>query len=309
MSEISRRWFREVAPVALVGVLLSLGSASAAAAGERAAGIGSDDQVVLTGRLVVAEGETVGDAVILNGDATVDGTVTGDLVVLNGDAEIAGLVRGGVAVLNGAVVVRSTAEIDGDLSSIEAPQIERGATIRGAVRHISRLDWGRFRFAWRIAWWVGYTGSSLLLGLILLLFAPGLDALILDAVRNRSGAALGFGAAVFFLVPIGAGVLVITVVGIPLSIFVFLALALLYTVGYVLGAHALGRVLVKPPTSRFLAFLAGWAILRVIAIAPFAGGVVWLVAAIFGLGALFAAARRPRVEVTAPPALPAPPAP
>ena len=81
------------------------------------------------------------------------------------------------------------------------------------------------------------------------------------------------------------------VVAIPLGLFTLLALGLLYTVGYVAGAHAIGRLLVKPPTSRFLAFLAGWGILRVLGLIPawrsrVAPGVD------LGLGALWVASRR-----------------
>ena len=40
-----------------------------------------------------------------------------------------------------------------------------------------------------------------------------------------------------------------------------------------------------------LAFLAGWAILRVVAIVPGIGGLAWFLATVFGLGVLAVAAR------------------
>jgi hypothetical protein len=82
------------------------------------------------------------------------------------------------------------------------------------------------------------------------------------------GGSFGFGAAIFFLLPIAAVLLLVVVVTIPLGLFLLLALALLYTLGYVAGAHVLGRQLVKPPSSRFLAFLIGWMILRGIGLIP-----------------------------------------
>jgi hypothetical protein len=48
---------------------------------------------------------------------------------------------------------------------------------------------------------------------------------------------------------------------------------------------------VKPPTTRFLAFLAGWGILRLLGLIPVVGGLVWTLASIFGLGLLWVAAR------------------
>jgi hypothetical protein len=115
---------------------------------------------------------------------------------------------------------------------------------------------------------------------------------------------VGWGVLVFFLFPIVAVLLLVTVVGLPLGIFMLLALALLYTVGYVAGAHAIGRLVVKPPTSRFLAFLAGWGILRVLGLIPIVGGLVWTLASIFGFGVLWVASRRAAMEPTEPYAMP-----
>jgi hypothetical protein len=218
-------------------------------------------------------------------------------------------VRDDVVVFNGRVLIRSGAEIGGDVASRESPQIEDGATVRGSVENITtRFDFENIELAGRIAWWIGYSVSTLVLGLLLLLFAPALDGAIVDAVRRRTGAAIGFGVAVFFLVPIAAVLLLVTIVGIPLGLFVLLALALLYTVGFVAGAHALGRLLVKPPTSRFLAFIAGLAILRLVGLIPLVGSLVWLLAAIFGLGLLTVVARR-RPPLVVVPAAPPPFAP
>ena len=140
----------------------------------------------------------------------------------------------------------------------------------------TQFDAGAVGVASRFAWWLGYTVSTLVLGLLLLLVAPGLDAAIVRSVRERMGGSIGFGALVFFLLPVLAVALLVIVVAIPLGLFTLLALGLLYTVGYVAGAHAIGRLLVKPPTSRFLAFLAGWGIVRVLGLIPALGGLVWL---------------------------------
>ena len=100
--------------------------------------------------------------------------------------------------------------------------------------------------------------------------------------------------------------MLVIVIALPLGLFMLLALALLYSIGYVAGAHAIGRLVVKAPTSRFLAFLAGWAILRAIGLVPAVGGLVWVLASIFGLGVLWVASRRttakPPQPIAAPPA-------
>ena len=46
----------------------------------------------------------------------------------------------------------------------------------------------------------------------------------------------------------------------------------MYSVGYVAGCYFLGRLILKEPKNRLLAFLVGWGILRVVNIVPVLGG-------------------------------------
>jgi hypothetical protein len=278
-----------------LGAALALGAllATPASALAREDELTDRDQIVMNGQLLVAEGDTVDSAVLFHGSATIEGTVTGSLVVFDGATDISGHVQEDVFVFNGDVTVRSGAQIDGDLVTSQTPTVEAGATIGGEQQRIStRFDWGAIGFASRLAWWIGYSVSTLVLGLLLLLVAPSLDAALVRAVRERLGASIGFGALIFFLLPIVAVLLLVIVVAIPLGVFTLLALGLLYTLGYVAGTQAIGRFLVKAPTSRFLAFLAGWAILRLIGLIPVVGGLAFAVASILGLGALWVASRR-----------------
>jgi hypothetical protein len=301
---------RTLLAVALVGCVLGIASAPSAFAQDEGGTSGGDDQVVLTGELLVPEGATVGTAVIFNGDATIDGTATESVVVFNGDVEITGTVGDDVVAFNGRVIVRSGAEVDGDIASRQHPQIEEGARVRGQITGISdRFDFEGLGWVGRYVWWFGYTISTLILGLVLLLFLPGVDAPLTDAFRRRMGASFGFGAAIFFLLPIAAVLLLVVVVAIPLGLFLLLALALLYTLGYVAGAHVLGRRLVNQPGSRYVAFLVGWLILRGIGLIPFLGGLVWALASIAGLGALVIAARGSTSVPAPPPSLPVAPIP
>jgi hypothetical protein len=305
-ARTARRMFLGVVLAACsVGIVV----APSAFAQDEATTPGADDQVVLTGDLFVPEGATVATAVIFNGDATIEGTVTESVVVFNGDVEISGTVGDDVVAFNGGVIVRSSAEVDGDIASRQPARIEDGATVRGAVQGITgRFDLEGLGWVGRYVWWIGYSISTLVLGLVLLLFAPGLDESLTDVFRRRMGGSFGFGAVIFFLLPVAAVLLLVVVVTIPLGLFLLLALALLYTLGYVAGAHVLGRKLVKTPSSRFLAFLIGWMILRGIGLIPVLGGLAWVVASIAGLGAVVLAARGSRPAVVPPvPAIPAPP--
>jgi hypothetical protein len=294
----------------ILGAMLGLGAlmATPASALDSKDELSDRDQIVMNGRLVVTEADTVDTAVLFHGSATIAGTVTGSVVVFDGPTEISGHVQEDVFVFNGDVTVRSGAQIDGDLVTGQTPTVEPGATIGGEQQRVStRFDAEAIGLASRLAWWIGYSVSTLVVGLLLLLFAPGLDAAISRAARERLGPSIGFGALVFFLSPIIAVLFLVTVVAIPLGLFMLLALALLYTVGYVAGAHGIGRLLMKTPTSsRFLAFLVGWAILRVLGLVPVLGGLAWALASIFGLGILWVASRRAASPMPAEAVPPAP---
>jgi cytoskeletal protein CcmA (bactofilin family) len=293
--------------VAVAGVLLCSLALALPASAKSGGPLNEDDQIVLTGRLDVAPDETVDSAVIFNGPARIDGTVRDSVFVLNGDAEISGTVHEDVVVINGDVTVRSSAEIDGDLATKSTPTVEEGATIRGERRNIvTRFDVEGIGFAGRVAWWIGYSVSMLILGLLLLAFAPGLAEGVRTAVRGRTGRSIGMGVGLFFLIPIGAIVLLVSIVGIPLGFFVLLALGLIYSIGYVVATIAVGTLVVKPTQSRFIVLVVGWAILRVLALIPVLGGLVWFAGSVWGLGLLAVASRGRRVEPAPPPPPPVP---
>jgi hypothetical protein len=296
--------------------LLAAGVVAAVAVGASPAFAQADedsnrDQVVLTGRLEVAEGEVVDTALIFDGPARIDGTVRETLVVFNGDVEISGTVQEDVVVFNGATVIRSGAEVGGDLITRQDPEVEEGATVRGVRSNpMARFDVEFFDFAGRIAWWIGYSVSTLILGLVLLAFAPALGRAVRDAVSHRLGASIGWGAGMFFLLPVATVLLFITIVGIPLGLFLMLALAFIYTVGYVVALVGVGSLILRTNPSRYVVFLAGWLVLRLLALIPFVGGWLWFLASVWGLGLLAVAIRRGSTAAPETPAMPPmPPAP
>src|SRR5262249_13429605 len=78
-------------------------------------------------------------------------------------------------------------------------------------------------------------------------------------------------------------ILCVTIIGLPLGLALLFALGLIYLIGYVAAAWWLGGVVARG-ASRFVAFLAGWGILRAAALIPILAGTLWTVATIFGLG-------------------------
>jgi cytoskeletal protein CcmA (bactofilin family) len=261
-----------------------------------------DALVVLTGGAHVTADQSFHDVVVFDGDVTMEGEVHETLVVFNGDADVSGTVGGDVVVFNGDVTVRSGASILGDLASTREPVIEEGAEVAGDVRRPSKDFFRPLEvFAARAAFWLAATVSFLLLGVVLLWLAPrGMDAMAKVWESSKGSSAL-WGVILLIGLPVGAVLVMLTLVGIPFGLGTLFALGLLYSAGYVAGAWALGRSIVHAPASRWAAFLAGFAIVRLVGLIPIIGGIVSTIVTVFGLGLVAVAVWRARkAPVTAP---------
>jgi hypothetical protein len=270
-----------------------------------------DTQVVITGRVVVAQDEMVGDVVILNGDARINGSVDGSVFALNGDVTVRGSVRHNVIATNGRVVVLGGARIGGDVTSREKARISPGATVDGDVKSVGRrFALGQIGVVAAILIWLAVILSTLVFGLLFLLIAPRAADAIADAGRTAIGASIGLGIAAAVGLPIIGLILLASLVGLPLGVVVLLTLGFLYMLGYVASAYFLGRLILRPPSNRFLAYIVGWAILSVAGLIPVVNGLVFIAATVYGLGmivvAIFRARSGPRETAPADTGQPAP---
>jgi cytoskeletal protein CcmA (bactofilin family) len=283
---------RGVCAAVIAGVLVAASSlvvaapAGAALGGTQPRNRDDDTQVVITGRVVVAQQETVGDVAILNGDARINGSVDGSVFALNGDVTVRGSVKDDVIAVNGRVIAEGGARIGGDVTSREKARISPGATVDGDVKSVSR------RFA------LGQVGVVAAILLWLAVIVSTLADAFADAGRTAVGASIGLGIAAAIGLPIVGLILLASVFGLPLGAIVLLALGFLYMFGYVASAYFLGRLILRPPSNRFLAYLVGWGILSVAGIIPVLNVIVLIAATVYGLGmivvALFRARSGPR---------------
>lgn len=280
---------------------LGLGTAAAHAA---TVDVDGDDQVVITGGLNVPEGETVGDVVVVDGPVRIAGRATGDVIAIAGSVRISGSVDGDVAAVSQRITLAPTARVGGDLLyGDERPVVPEGAQVAGEIRD---QNWSETLSGWGwvswFGWWLAVSVSTLLAGILLVWLAPrGLEAAS-RAVRERTGAVVGFGVLTGIGIPIVAVIALVTLVGIPFGIGLLLALLPLLSVAYVTCGWVLGRRIVRTG-SPWLALLAGWGILRVLALIPVLGGIVGFVATVVGLGAIVVAiwrSRRPSAPQAAP---------
>jgi hypothetical protein len=285
---------------ALLALLLAAGSASAAT-----------DHVVITGGAVVPAGQTAGDIVVLDGTVSIAGRATGDVISVSGPVRVTGRIDGDLIAVSDRAFLGPRASVGGDLRyGDERPVLASSASVGGKV---SNEDWADAANGWgwvsAFGWWLAVSVSTLIVGVLLVWLAPGALYAAERAVREHLGATVGWGVAIAIGVPLLAILALVTLVGIPFGVALLLAaipvLLLAYTTtGWIVGR----RVLRNRSRSPWAALLAGWGILRVLALIPVVGGLVWLAATVVGLGALAVAmwqARRPGAPVARPEA-PAP---
>ena len=267
--------------------LVPAGSASAVRHGE-------DDRFVVVGPVLVDRDQTAGDIVVVSGDVTIRGEVAGDLLVVDGDLTIRGSVAGDVVAVSGLVTLGRRGQVDGDIVyGDERPVQTPGSQVGGNVEKFAIGDASVFA---AIGFWVAFTVSMLLLGLVLLLIAPRAGEAVARTGRERPLPSALVGLLAFFLLPVIAFAAAVTLIGLPLGIVLLLLILPLYAIGYLTTALVVGTRIVK---KGILGFIAGIVILQLLVLIPIVGGLVGFLATIFGLGVLLVALFRARSQPVA----------
>ena len=303
---------RVLAAAFVIGAMVALAAGPAAAQGtgdnvrdqitSRRIGVGNvyvaaneaiDSPVVAIDGNAKVDGSTTEGVFVVSGNAIINGRVGGSVVVLDGNAKITGTVVGEVVALRGRAILTDTAVVRGDVRSSDEPRVASGAKVRGEIKNVDVT--GMFTalgFSLLAFFWLAVTVSTAVLGAILLaLFGRPFDTAAATA-RTDPGKAIGWGLLLAVGLPVISVAAVFTLVGFPFGLGTAGALGVLGALGYITSALWLGRLMIKAPRNIFGAFFAGWAILRVLALIPGIGVLVWHAAAIFGIGALTVAAWR-----------------
>jgi cytoskeletal protein CcmA (bactofilin family) len=251
----------------------------------------SDPIVIVSGPAVVERDQAADGVFVVHGDVTIDGVVTGDVWVLDGDLAISGTVLGDVVAAAGDAELLDGALVEGDVVyGDEEPTVAPGAIVEGEV---TDEDWddaaGILPVIGFFAFWLAMTISTLIAGIVLVMVAPRAADAVYAQARSRMLLCVVYGLAVFIAVPVAAVIAAATLLGLPLAIMILLALLPLGLIAYVTAAWALGRRILKEGSNRVVAVLAGIAILRLLALIPVLGILVWFAATIVGIGLLVAA--------------------
>ena len=255
----------------------------------------TDDLIAAAGEMRLRPGTDVGgDALLVGGELVIDGNISGDLWARAGEIRLSGTIGGDASLAGGNIVIDPGARIGGDLVyrskrlSQIPPDVVAGTTTREERQRTLPVQgplgvWAR----------IGIFAGLALAALVLYGVTPAtLDGAV-DILIGRPGTSFLAGLAVFIAVPVLTLLLAITIIGLPLSLF----LGALYFAGFIpsyvtlatwIGgrlAHLAGQ---SPALwgARFIWLLVGLAALIALSAVPVIGPISSWAALVFGIGAL-----------------------
>ena len=286
----------------------------------------SNDLIIAGGTLTI-DGPVRGDLIIAGGNITVRQPVGGSIYLAGGMATISSTIGRNAVVTGGTVVFEQTAKIGRDLvvnggdvtlagqvgrdvlvsakrftlaatahitrnlqAQVRTHTIATGAYIGGQqtftqLQH-RRHRYGAMWFIWRLLMLAGL----FLLGVVFVAVAPGLTEESEATLRAHPWASLLTGLIVLIVTPIAALLLMVLVVGIPLSMVLWLLYFAALILSPIFLAIWIGRLVLRNQHgSLYWALLIGLAIYFVLRLVPGLGGLLAFVAVLFGLGSLFLA--------------------
>ena len=258
-----------------------------------------------------------GDALVFAGVATFSGTLGRQALGAGSDFRISGPIGGNVKFWGvEKLTVGQSASVNGDLAygSPNEAVISPGAKITGTTKwdliqkpaepqvRQKGFDWSGvvFRFITGLLVW----------GVLLLIF-PKIWGKFSENILNKPGSALGWGALALLVAPLAALLLMITVIGIPLSMLLIIVYMVLLCAANIIVADAAGRYLAKSfgwegRVHIIWPFMLSYAVLILLGKIPVAGAFISLIVAALALGGVVLAIQRCRQHTVAAP--PAPPA-
>ena len=237
-----------------------------------------------------------GTMTIATGIAQLNGQVGGDVLAAADLVGINGMMGRDVTARSDRLNIGPSGEIDGHLKYIGRRQAEISAGAKLAnpieVTYLKRgPNYSQGAYYWhQTLFW----GAGFLLGLVILLLAPGFFFDVSQACK-KIGPAMGFGALFLFATPIAALIVCATIVGlgVGLPVLAVYGIAIYATkifVGAWLGELLLGAGVGFGPIVGRMAL--GLLILRAVRMLPYVGLLSGLLTVLLGLGAIVLAIHR-----------------
>lgn len=279
---------------------------------------GSSQNVRVAGGNITINGTVAKNITVLGGTVTIEpnAKIGGSLVATGGNVTVLSPIKKGATLGGGQIVINNT--IDGDVNaatkqltlepqgringklnyvSDQKVQIAQGATVTGEIKqtmptHNNQDMRQKMVAALGIAWFTfGLVNfiSMLIIGLLLIVFAPNYFMRVADSIVEKPWWSLGVGILTVILAPVIIAVFFATIIGIPLAfLLLLLYLIVLYFaklfVIYLIGER-IGRS-INPKIHMAWFFVIGLVIYQILVLIPLIGWLIDMLALLFGLGAL-----------------------
>jgi hypothetical protein len=227
------------------------------------------------------------NAYVVGGNVWINGTVSGSLLASGGGVTLNGTVGRDVEISAGSLTVGPHALITGNLRyHVPAGKvhIDSAARIGGTVTAIPvSTGWGLNRWLWMLGFLVA--------GGVVVALLPGFTTQAAEIIPQSPFRSALVGLGWFILVPVAVVIAAITVIGLPLALVTAVLYGALVYLSGVPFSLWVGRRLFGARTGAglrgaLLNFLIGGFLLLVVGIIPVIGGIVTLIAACVGLGAI-----------------------
>ncbi|CAM5381410.1 hypothetical protein [Leifsonia shinshuensis] len=251
-----------------------------------------DGNVRLAGQDITITGHVARSGTIFASDLLVDarGSVQNDIVATATSIRVAGDV--GRDLLVSVTDLRIDGTVGGDVtySSATAAHIADGS-VAGTVDHVRPQQSSAPQISpWAAVagWFIGLFYALVALSLLTVaagLLVPRMLTGVTDRLLPSPWRALLVGFVAAIVVPIGLLILLVTIVGAPLALAGLLIWTVLTLATFLVGAHYLGRVVLRSSPHPVLQSLVGGLILIVGLQMPVLNILVWLAMVFFGLGA------------------------
>ncbi len=234
------------------------------------------------------------DLFAFGGEINIDGEVKGKVKGGMGRFNLSGKIGSANIEANNANI-KSGSIVIGDLliKGKQEPNIAPDAQILGKIDYLrtegreSKQRKGGLGTALKTIFFI----SKLIIGIILIALFKRFIIKTNEILKNSTWKALGFGFLTIIIIPVAMAITLITIIGIPVSVFcLFVFLTLVYLSGIVF-ATGFGEFLIKlikkeGTISPFISFLVGLIIISLVSLIPYLGFLVRLVVLFFGTGML-----------------------
>lgn len=261
-----------------------------------------EKNLIAAGKQIVVNAPVGVDIIAAGGQIDITGDVGGKVLAAGGQVAMNGEASN-VAISGGTVNLGNSSHVTGD-ALISASGYNTGGQVGGKLT--AEGERGGFGPSFNLQKVVSLVSTlmmvmqilfaigTLILGIILIRLYPTLFREVAGTVRDRTLMSLVCGIAGIIVSLILMVILLITLVGIPIAVFIGLVLLMGLMTSTLFTGAALGLFIsekIGRDSSFTLSFIIGFVILEIIFLIPFLGLIVEILAIIIGLGALMMTTR------------------